>query len=452
MKKKSSNSLKKILTGFLLINFFMIASALTASFDEKEYLDYLGYPDPLANVILRQNHSARLFFLDHAFNSYLEELYYGVLVDGILKEEEIKLIGHVKKTYPNQRIKFHEVIAFDNLLQVNDWELFFSFNIPLDLISLIDFDEKMMEQVEEVVYPAEVPFIPVITYHMVDDSRYWINQISFQWQLEQLANAGFSTIRADAFFRGDFSGIPEGRKPVLLTFDDGWESQFRLLDAHTPDPISGVGMIQSIAEKYPEFGNHAVFYIYFSIIPFGETQHPGRWREKLIYLQEHGFEIGNHTYDHQIMTRFSPEQIKDNLDKFYQRLEKIPEIDISKAMTLAYPGGYIPLHRESIENYEYKGQPLLGAFKAWGEKALIPLHPDADIYNLPRYEGNNENIRKILQDDFFIKRSLYMTLPELFTQSKQLMIFYLSEFTGTLEFDLIWRGKWMESNRLMEDL
>ena len=162
-------------------------------------------------------------------------------------------------------------------------------------------------------------------------------------------------------------------------------------------------------------------------------------------IADEGFEIGNHTFDHQILSKFKPEQVNKTLDQFYHVLESLPACKIEDVMTLCYPGGEIPTDRSSIEKYSYKGKPLLGAFTAWGGRSLIPIHPKADRYNLPRYDGNDEHVMQIVQEEFFRKKSYRFMLPRFYTLSINSMKLFLKEHTTLLQHDLIWNGNWINS-------
>jgi hypothetical protein len=448
MKKTSRGLWIRKLPAVIVLSIVLLMLGGYSALDRLAGLNYLGYPESLSTAILHQNNDIILYFLDRPFEPSYEKLYSKTLEDGALKEEELALLTRLYHTYPHTFIDQNSVDFFFQLLKIPDWEIFFNYPLPLSLLDKLALEANMMELSEEEVCLVNSPHIPVLMYHKLDNSKQWIDEKSFLWQLEQLNKADFSTIRADAFMKGDFSAFPEGRKPILLTFDDGRRSQFQLLENGKADPKSGVGMMESFAEKYPAFGKNAVFYLYFTVIPFENIHDPTQWKTKITYLQENGFEIGNHTFDHQILTKFKPEQVKKTLDQFYQVLESLPACKIEDAMTLCYPGGEIPMDRSGIEQYRYKEKPLLGAFTAWEGRSLIPIHPKADKYNLPRYDGNDEHVKQIVQKEFFRKKSHTFMLPRFYTSSLDSMKFFLKEHTNLLQHDLIWKGNWI--NRMDE--
>lgn len=449
MKKSISFIGKKLLPALGIILLVMIHGAFAPN-ERQAVLYYLGYPESVTQAILQQEEEVVQIFLEQTYLPYFDKVYQQIQGDGIFKTDEISLLRHLQQTYPKHYLDQKSLDFFFELIKIPEWETFFDYPLPLTFLDSFPIQPNMMELSQEEIYIIKHPYIPVLMYHKLDNSKQWIDEKSFMWQLEQLEKAGFSTIRADAFMKADFSAIPEGRKPILLTFDDGRYSQFQLLENGKTDPKTGVGMLESFAEKYPAFGKNAVFYLYFTILPFENVNEPMLWKSKISYLQDQGFEIGNHTYDHQILTKFRPEQVKKTLDQFYQVLETIPQCRIDEAMTLCYPGGGPPRDRSGVEQYKYKDKPLLGAFTAWGGKSLIPIHPKADRYNLPRYDANDEHVRQIVKEDFFQKTSQRLTLPRYFTTSVDTIKLYLKENTSLLQHDLIWNGHWIGKEQAQE--
>lgn len=92
--------------------------------------------------------------------------------------------------------------------------------------------------------------IPVLMYHHIRpltkaltpaDKRYSVDPLVFRAQILSLLKDGFTPISMDVFTKAvlshDRTGLPE--KPVLLTFDDGFRSQYEhvfplLKEAHIP--------------------------------------------------------------------------------------------------------------------------------------------------------------------------------------------------------------------------
>jgi peptidoglycan/xylan/chitin deacetylase (PgdA/CDA1 family) len=141
----------------------------------------------------------------------------------------------------------------------------------------------------------ELGQIPVLMHHQVIDGRtspYDMTPHEFQAELQQLWKDGFVPITASALISGKID-IPDGRKPVVMTFDDSTTSQFGLGADGEVNPDTAVGMMMAFAQKHPDFKPAGTFYVNKDAFALGANLSRGfKW------LTDHGFEIENHTYDH----------------------------------------------------------------------------------------------------------------------------------------------------------
>lgn len=103
--------------------------------------------------------------------------------------------------------------------------------------------------------------VPVITYHDVSEnasgSRYTVSAVAFARQMAMLRAAGFTSITAAQFerFAAGTGELPE--KPILITFDDGPSSAWRVAD-----PIlAHYGMNAVMSVITAEIGQHAPYYL-----------------------------------------------------------------------------------------------------------------------------------------------------------------------------------------------
>ena len=128
------------------------------------------------------------------------------------------------------------------------------------------------------------PGVPVLEYHMVDtvedeDSHpYNVPPEDFQAQLDYLQQQGYTTITMLEFIKASRGKYELPAKPIILTFDDGYEDNYAvmlpILEAH---------------------GMKAVMYMVTNNI--GQPDYLS-WDE-LRDMQERGVEIGSHTADHE---------------------------------------------------------------------------------------------------------------------------------------------------------
>jgi len=143
----------------------------------------------------------------------------------------------------------------------------------------------------------ELGLVPVLMYHRILKKR--IASIDrtpdqLRKELEKLAKQGYAPITAKEFATGDIR-VPAGRFPVVLTFDDGHESHFRLDASGNPAPDTAVGVLLDVARRYPEFRPVATLWINHD--PFGLRQ-PDQQAAAVRWLVERGFEVANHTWSH----------------------------------------------------------------------------------------------------------------------------------------------------------
>lgn len=169
------------------------------------------------------------------------------------------------------------------------------------------------------VRPNELGKIPVVMYHDIGTKPAKIDRglvrsvAAFDKDLELLYAAGFRPVSLSDLVTGRID-VPAGKSPVVLTFDDARESQFRLMEtdkALKVDPNCGVGRLQAFHKKHPDWSLKATFFC----LPksprtsdsFGQN---GLGDQKLQYLVDNGFEIGNHTINHKSMAHMPPARIQ----------------------------------------------------------------------------------------------------------------------------------------------
>ena len=149
------------------------------------------------------------------------------------------------------------------------------------------------------VLTAEPPTgFPILEYHMVtehpspDAKPYVVPPEDFAAQLDDLAAQGYTTITPQDYARARKGKQQLPEKPIILTFDDGYEDNWRV-----------------VLPMLEERGMKAAFYMVTNKI--GQ---PGylTW-DNLFDLERHGMEIGGHTVNHLPLTTLSPEQQRDEL-------------------------------------------------------------------------------------------------------------------------------------------
>ena len=163
--------------------------------------------------------------------------------------------------------------------------------LPLPMLLLMAFVAWVLTAV-----PPEG--FPILEYHMVtenprpDAKPYVVPPEDFAAQLDYLAAEGYTTITPQDYARARKGKQQLPDKPIILTFDDGYEDNWRV-----------------VLPMLEERGMKAVFYMVTNSI--GQ---PGylTW-DNLFDMERRGMEIGSHTANHLPLTTLSPEKQREEL-------------------------------------------------------------------------------------------------------------------------------------------
>jgi len=186
--------------------------------------------------------------------------------------------------------------------------------------------------------------IPVIMYHHVSDpvnGHYGVSTGRLRTDLQLLDDAGFFLITSEDIENG-LMQVPPDRRPLMLTFDDGWQDNFNfLITGNTTeiDPACVVSILEDYCNEHPDFGHGATFFISWDKIPFGQEEYEA---EKFNLLLDMGYSIGNHTNMHTDFTRLPRDKWENAvllpMAKFHRRLG----MRITEIFAMAFPGGRFP--------------------------------------------------------------------------------------------------------------
>ncbi len=219
--------------------------------------------------------------------------------------------------------------------------------------------------------------LPILCYHHVslEPGLYSVTPRRLEHDLRRLAEEGFYLITPRDLENG-LMQLPAGRRPVMVTFDDGWRDNmfFAEDDSGALDPRCALGILESVSESCPELGRGAVFYLSWDKIPFGEKS---LVEEKLNRLLDMGYAIGNHTLYHASFSRLARERwdrtITAALDMFRRNLG----LRTRGVTTLSYPGGDLP-RRIGAEEF-------MEALRHQGRRAVsLGCLVDGDVTSLRR--------------------------------------------------------------------
>jgi peptidoglycan/xylan/chitin deacetylase (PgdA/CDA1 family) len=243
----------------------------------------------------------------------------------------------------------------------------------------------------------ELGRIPILMYHgFTHDLAYtdeWtLTYDQFRDQLDWLVANDFVMIGLNNVIDRNIA-IPAGKRPVVLTFDDASSGQFRLREAKgggfEVNPDTAVGILEEYRKTYPEFAGPA----FFAVLPyncFANEDDPSTCEDRLTWLIEHDYEVGNHTMGHQNLTDVSIDvcksQIVDPVTWLDERIQG-PN-DLSDVLVL--PFGAYPA-RENFRELLFDGFWLEGEYfvprlvlEVGGGPARAPYHVEWAT-NLTRY-------------------------------------------------------------------
>jgi hypothetical protein len=193
-------------------------------------------------------------------------------------------------------------------------------NNPQPSVSTLDQNEEKLNSPEPVeilptpaptidvqaVKPNEVGKIMVVMFHnfvesftpsKYDNGEYTTTFDAFRQLLPELYEKGYRLISMSDYYNNNIL-VPAGCIPMVFTFDDGTSGQFNLVEKDgvlTANSQSAVGIMEEFNAQHPDFGLKGTFFVNLGNSTFtGE----GNLEQKLKYLTDKGFEIGNHTYTH----------------------------------------------------------------------------------------------------------------------------------------------------------
>lgn len=198
--------------------------------------------------------------------------------------------------------------------------------------------------------------IPILCYHQLRDWRptdsktakdYIVPVANFSQQMKLLADSGYHTILPDQLMAYLTTGEPLPSKPVMLTFDDTDDSQYKT----------------GLAEMR-KYGFKGVFFI--MTVSIGR---PGYMtKDQIKELVQDGHVIGSHTWDHHNVKQYSGSDWETQLDKPIKQLEAITGAEIKY---FAYPFGL--WNTAAIP--EIKKRNMIAAFQLYAKRdSADPLY------------------------------------------------------------------------------
>ncbi len=252
------------------------------------------------------------------------------------------------------------------------------------------------------VVPNEMNEIIIAMYHGVLDNVSYSETVhrsisGFKRDLQLLYDNGYRAITMEDLMSNNIS-VTAGYTPIVLTFDDGLSSQLSMEYDSKGELVvkkdTAVDIINEFNKTHPDFGTHAMFYVYTSQRPFKGA---GTYAECAEYLLANGYELGAHTYSHAYLDRLSSDDIQMQLA--YNAAGVAKEVDdfySSDVKYLAYPYGVSPSDWErrqyllegSYEVFKYNFHSSVLAAPNLNTSTLIYSN-SFDPLRVGRYRGTN---------------------------------------------------------------
>ncbi len=244
--------------------------------------------------------------------------------------------------------------------------------------------------------------IMVLMYHKFAEKSNdgWTRALSgFKKDLQLLYDKNYYPINMNDYIEGNID-VPYGKTPVILTFDDGTAGQLSfewVNNVFTVKNNTAVKVYQDFVKEHPDFPMKGTFYI-MSTNFFGSK---GTLKQRLEYLVNLGFEIGNQTQNHYaLQNATSADKVKEEvggLAKFVDGL--IPGYKIT---SFSIPGGSMTKKYEAeVYSGEYDGFKYenKGVVLLYGSKpTLSPIDKELDLKKIPRIRvSGNEKLDKDLE-------------------------------------------------------
>lgn len=243
--------------------------------------------------------------------------------------------------------------------------------------------------------PNEAGKIMVVMFHnFVEEyksgDKYYTTTFSdFKKLLRELYDKNYRLISMREFLNNDIN-VPSGCIPIVFTFDDGTSGQFNLIrqgDKLVANKNSAVGIMEEFYNEHPDFGLKGTFYVNLGVSTFkGE----GTLQERLQYLVDKGFEIGNHTYTHiNLKKASSAELIQKEIGMNQKVIQQLIPGYVMETLSMPYG-----LLSKNLQEYVYRGKfedityEHKGIMEVGWDPSVSPIHKNFNPLSVHRVRAS----------------------------------------------------------------
>ncbi len=242
------------------------------------------------------------------------------------------------------------------------------------------------------VTPNELGEIMIIMYHGVDstilDTNVYHRSVEgFRSDLDRIYNDKYYIMSLKDYLNNEID-VPLGYTPIIITFDDGLSSSFSLVydenNKLTPKKDSALYILNEYREKYNRPNATATFFINTKNPPFYGF---GTEDERINYLIDNGYDLGNHSHQHFLLENKSSDVIQKEI-----------------ALTEEYVKNIVPNYELTAFAYPYGGIPASSSLHYVLEGSYNDINYNYKVALLASSTNNTTNIYNIDFDPFLVPR------------------------------------------------
>ena len=160
--------------------------------------------------------------------------------------------------------------------------------------------------------------VPVLCYHRIENGRnddYTVSPAAFEAQMKILADSGYTSVSPGELYNYLLYNKPLPEKPVMITYDDTRLEHFTIA-----------------APTMEKYGFKGVFFI--MTIAIGKKNYMDK--EQIAGLSQRGHTVGSHTWDHHMVTKYTPEDWQKQIAGANKTISDITQKPVEY---FAYPFG-----------------------------------------------------------------------------------------------------------------
>jgi hypothetical protein len=221
----------------------------------------------------------------------------------------------------------------------------------------------------------------VAMYHRVmeKEGSYARSKENFKKDLQRLYDMGFRPVTMTEYIDNAMNLAP-GASPIVMTWDDSTENQFRYLPDGQIDPDCAIGMWMAFAKDHPDFPVKGSFYVNAN----GPFEKDGQ--KKVDQLLAWGCDVDSHTMTHEYLDRVDDTTVMKELAGMQDYLR---EKGVKNPRVLCLPFGLKPDNRALMREFEYNGKTYRheAALLVGSNPAPSPNSPKRDLYAIPRIQA-----------------------------------------------------------------